>query len=203
MPVTLEHVEAPLAQMHRRLHPREPLRSLAYVEMEDNGAVLLNISEWGLAVHAAQVLTADRRVRMRFKLPQSSIWIRATGRIVWRSESGKRAGICFADLSEDVREQIREWISAQATPSEIYTANSQSMAQADEASHRRRSDRITAPGVGAAAHQAATQASERTGLAGLIARTKKRFLAERLPTQDLTAEPLTTDGNSIQNHLAN
>jgi hypothetical protein len=189
----------------RRLHLRQPLASLAYVDMgEHNGGILLNISEWGLALHAAQILPADRPVSMRFKLPQSKVWIRASGRVVWRSASRKKAGVCFADLSEDVREQIRQWVYVQASPSEIDARDSQPEVEGSEASELLDSEIIEAPdGLVANAPQAATQAIERSGLAGMLARIKKRFLGEKPPARDLSAEPVSAIENGIQSDLPN
>jgi PilZ domain len=204
MPVSLEYTQEPLAMPRRRLHLRQPLASLAYVDMgEHNGGILLNISEWGLALHAAQILPADRPVSMRFKLPQSKVWIRASGRVVWRSASRKKAGVCFADLSEDVREQIREWVYVHASPSEIDARDSQPEAERQEASQLPDSETAEAADtLAAAAPRAATQATQCSGFAGLLAGIKKRFLGEKPPAWDLSAEPVRTTENGIQNDLA-
>ncbi|MFY9528456.1 MAG: PilZ domain-containing protein [Candidatus Acidiferrales bacterium] len=203
MPASLEYIQEPLVMPRRRLHLRQPVTSLAYVDMgEHNGGILLNISEWGLALHAAEILPADRPVSMRFKLPESKVWVKTSGRIVWRSESRKKAGVCFADLSEDVREQIRDWVCVQAPPSEIDARDSQPEAAGPEASQLPDSETAeVADGLAVAAPRTATQAIQRGGFAGLLARIERMFLGKKAPVLDLSAEPLITAGNGNQDDL--
>lgn len=96
----------------RRRHLRQQVRSLTYIDLgQDNGGIVLNIGEGGLAVQAAAILTGNHFPRMRIKLPGSSEWLEASGEITWTSESGKEAGVRFVDISDDARFQIRQWIS--------------------------------------------------------------------------------------------
>jgi TonB family protein len=94
---------------------RRPIPSLAYVDLgENNGGIILNIGEDGLAASSAAPLDSDRLARIRFQLPGSSDRLEASGEIAWISESKKQAGLRFVDLSDNVRSQIRGWISSQA-----------------------------------------------------------------------------------------
>ncbi len=104
----------------RRRHLRQQVRSLAYVEMgEDNGGLIIDISEGGLAVQAAVALIGDHLPQIRFQLPQSENWVEAGGQIAWTGKSRKQVGVEFADLPEDARNQIRDWISSEAFPGEF------------------------------------------------------------------------------------
>ena len=95
----------------RRAHVRRRTGSPAYIEPgEGNRALVLSISEGGLALHADRPLTEDPTLRMRFLLPESKSWVQTNGRIAWVSESKKEAGIRFIDLPEDARNTIQKWV---------------------------------------------------------------------------------------------
>lgn len=95
----------------RRAYPRVPIRSVAYIELDDdNAGLILNISEGGIGVQSAEMITGDRFERMILRLPKLEKWIEASGRLAWISQSRKEAGIHFVDLSEDARQQIQSWI---------------------------------------------------------------------------------------------
>src|SRR6266550_2330233 len=82
----------------RRSHPRQQIRPLSFIELgRDNGGVLLNISEGGLALTAAMILTEDvlPTIRIQFKGPRHEI--EASGQIAWISESKREAGIRFVN----------------------------------------------------------------------------------------------------------
>jgi TonB family protein len=99
-----------LSIAERRLHARRNDMSLAYVEIGDsNGGIVLNISEGGLVLTAAEPLPQVGLLLMRFQLPGSTHWIEATGKIVWISESKREAGVRFVDISQDAQNQIRDW----------------------------------------------------------------------------------------------
>ena len=100
---------------------RRRVISLAYVELsENNGGIILNISEGGLVVTAAAPLGEDRMPRMRFQLPGSNDWIEASGEIAWISQSKREAGIRFVDLTAENRNRIREWFSSQSSGVELH-----------------------------------------------------------------------------------
>lgn len=94
-----------------RSHPRRKPRGLAYVDLaQDNGGMLLNLSEGGLAVQSAAALGSTDFPGLRFQLPHMQGWLRANGRVAWMNESKKEAGIQFLDLHEHARTQIRAWL---------------------------------------------------------------------------------------------
>lgn len=88
---------------------------LTYIELgEDNGGMVLNISEGGLAVQAVGALIEDQLPEMRFQLSECRNCIETSGRIAWMSESKKVAGLEFVRLSDQARQQIRAWISSES-----------------------------------------------------------------------------------------
>jgi periplasmic protein TonB len=99
----------------RRLHVRRQDIALAYVEIdESNGGIILNISEGGLVLTAAEPLPDDCLPLMRFQLPGSNDWIEASGEIAWISESKREAGMRFVDISEDARNRIKSWMPSES-----------------------------------------------------------------------------------------
>src|SRR4029077_54841 len=108
-------VEAIHPTLDRRLQMRTTPASLAYVELGGtNGGVVLNISETGMAVAAADPLVVDDCLpRIRFQLPSSGQSIEISAQIVWLAESKKSAGIRFVDLTAEARNQISNWIASE------------------------------------------------------------------------------------------
>jgi TonB family protein len=99
----------------RRLSARLRIPSLGYVELgKNNGGILLNLGEGGLAVASATPLSTDSVGQMRFQIPGSRDWLEIKGEIVWLSESKREAGIRFVDLPEEARDRIKTWISSGA-----------------------------------------------------------------------------------------
>ncbi len=87
---------------------------MAYVELgQDNGGILLNLSEGGLAVQSALALTSRVFSELRFQVPALQGWLTASGRIVWISDSKKEAGIQFTELPGEARREIHKWVSAE------------------------------------------------------------------------------------------
>ena len=100
----------------RRRLPRRRIYSLAYLEVgSDNGGMVLDLSEYGLAFQAFNPLVDLTRVNLRIQPPKSRKKIVATAEITWLSESQTEAGLSFLDLSEEARMEIADWISAEAT----------------------------------------------------------------------------------------
>src|ERR1700691_4281023 len=98
----------------RRAYGRSSSALLTYVELGDgNGGIALNVSEGGLAITAAGLLTSDYFPSVRFQLPKTDVWIETSGQVAWTSDSKKGAGIQFVDVADSDREKIREWIATQ------------------------------------------------------------------------------------------
>src|SRR5579872_3555053 len=107
----------------RRAHRRQTVRSLAYVELDqDNGGIILDACEGGLAVQAAMSLMDQPVLKVRLQAPQSKSWIEAGARIVWVGDKRKRAGLQFTELSDDARNQIRQWLTGDRTRAQSHSS---------------------------------------------------------------------------------
>ncbi len=114
-----EHIDEGLPAPDRRTHSRQPVRTLAYVELDEgNGGIVLNASEGGLSVQAVMSLMEESLPKMRFQLSQSKEWLETSARVVWASESRKVAGLQFVDLPEETRLHIQAWLTAEAPDAE-------------------------------------------------------------------------------------
>jgi TonB family protein len=101
-----------LDRLERRQCARHQVKSLAYLDIgADNGGIVLNISESGLAVHAVSILPPEPVVDLRIQLPRSSNRLEAKAKVAWTSGTKKEAGFAFIDLPEDVRFLIKEWLA--------------------------------------------------------------------------------------------
>ena len=99
----------------RRRITRKRIFSLAYLEVgSDNGGMVLDLSESGLALQAFNPLIGLTRVSLRIQPPKSRKRIAATAQITWLSDAKTEAGLRFLDLTEDARMEIADWISAEA-----------------------------------------------------------------------------------------
>jgi hypothetical protein len=102
----------------RRAYARTNSALLTYVELGGgNGGIALNLSEGGLAITSAELLMSDYLPSVRFQLPRSDVWIEASGKVAWTSDSRKDAGVQFIDLADSDREKIRQWIATKDSTS--------------------------------------------------------------------------------------
>lgn len=100
-----------LSGPERRQHARRPILLFTYAVLgEDNGGLVFNLGEGGLALTAAAPLQERHFNKMRVRFPDSEDWIETSGRLAWKSDSGKEVGIEFVGLPEDARLRIGEWV---------------------------------------------------------------------------------------------
>jgi TonB family protein len=100
----------------RRLHARQRVSSLTYVDLgENNGGIVLNVSEAGIRIQAAAALELGP-ISLRLQLPGSRTRLELNAEVIWVGPSRKEAGLYFMDLSEDARSQIRNWIARETSP---------------------------------------------------------------------------------------
>ena len=117
---TSSHAENSLGSFDRRNYARQRIKSLSYVDLgQENGGIVLNISEGGLAVQAVGILVENPLLEIHFRLPESHEELGASGQVAWTSESRREAGIQFLDVPEKTRAQIRDWVLKQAPPGEF------------------------------------------------------------------------------------
>jgi TonB family protein len=95
-----------------RLYPTSPI----FINLNGaNGGIAINMSEDGLALSSAIIFPDGPLHNMRIQFPGSQHWIEVSGQIAWKSKSNEEAGVRFDGLTEEARQQIREWISSQAS----------------------------------------------------------------------------------------
>jgi hypothetical protein len=100
------------SRAERRVHPRLDDVMASLVEWGENQrAIVLNVSEGGMAVYSAEDLDGNYFSNVRFRAPESGEWIETSGELAWISKSKKRAGIRFASLTAEARERLRAGIS--------------------------------------------------------------------------------------------
>jgi hypothetical protein len=113
MPDELRAAASPRTR-ERRLHPRQQVL-FSVVELGiDNGGIVVNVSERGLAIQSVQSLPEDPLQQMRLQFSQPDAWLEIRGRIAWISASRKAAGFEFVGLSQEGRTRITRWISSLA-----------------------------------------------------------------------------------------
>jgi cell division septation protein DedD len=96
----------------RRIHPRLPV-SFSCVQLEnDNGGIILNISERGLAMQVVRSLPNDSLSEMRFQLSRSDAWIETRGRIAWKDAPKTTAGVEFVCLSYEGQIRLKKSIAS-------------------------------------------------------------------------------------------
>ncbi len=110
----------------RRSCPREPLKWVVLVFFgEDNWGKLIDMSESGMSIEFAHLPPLHQRIDFTFEamgcmpLPAGgkifSGSFKTAGKVVWVREFERTAGAKFVDLAEESREQIRRWLSADAS----------------------------------------------------------------------------------------
>ena len=116
----------------RRLHARQRVSSLTYVDLgENNGGIVLNVSEAGIRIQAAAALEVGP-ISLRLQLPGTRKRLELNAEVIWVGPSRKEAGLYFVELSEDARGQIRKWIAQEASP-EALTEEDDSESDAEAA----------------------------------------------------------------------
>jgi PilZ domain len=98
----------------RRLHHRQRVPGLAYVNLDgtDNGGIIRDLSEAGMAIQAVSPLRLNQQMRLRFDLPRPHVHVETRGRIAWADSAGQ-AGVQFLDLADRPRRLLKEWIFIQ------------------------------------------------------------------------------------------
>ena len=111
----------------RRSSPRETLKRHVVLVFfgEDNWGKLTNMSESGMAFEFAKPPSLEEQVNFTFQamgcmpMPRNGRALgdsfEAPGKIVWTREFERGAGVQFVDLAEASLEQIREWLSFEAS----------------------------------------------------------------------------------------
>jgi hypothetical protein len=126
----VERPEAPGADVipHNRRPYRHKIRTLAQVSLDaTNGAILRDLSEFGIALQTVTPLAPNQQVHLRFELPASRMRIEGEGRIVW-TDSWGQAGVQFLHLPSRSERLLKEWILTQILSSAYFFAPCESAA---------------------------------------------------------------------------
>jgi hypothetical protein len=75
--------------------------------------ILLDLSEDGLDVLAAQPLCPAAIVNARFILPDQSTEIDLRGEVAWANPNGE-SGVRYTDIQDNLKQSLREWVVANA-----------------------------------------------------------------------------------------
>jgi hypothetical protein len=77
-----------------------------------NGAILRDLSEFGIAMQTVAPLAPDQQVRLRFEVQAPRVRVEAAGRIAW-TDSWGQAGVQFLNLPQRSERLLKEWIFTQ------------------------------------------------------------------------------------------
>jgi len=112
--------DTPVRFTERRARGRKCPSSPILINLDGgNNASVLNISEDGLALSAATILSILPLQNMQVEFLGSSHPLDVCCQIAWKSNSEKEVGIQFVGLTEEARQNIRNWISVHATPNNL------------------------------------------------------------------------------------
>ena len=95
----------------RRRAERQTGETLAYLQFPTGiiPALVLDVTEQGLSLQAAEALTPLRGIPLRFLLPHSGQIVHATGDFIWADDSG-RAGLFFSKMPLACRRDLQNWL---------------------------------------------------------------------------------------------
>jgi hypothetical protein len=97
----------------RRLHYRQKLSTLAYVNLDhSNGGIVRDLSEVGIAIQTVTPLGLNQQVQLRFELQRPRLHLETLGRVAWADQRGQ-AGIQFLNLSDRAQRSLKQWIFTQ------------------------------------------------------------------------------------------
>jgi len=91
---------------------RHQLETLAYLQLGVAAlpAIVLDLSEQGLALQATEPVPQLQNVPLHFVLPGTSQSVEAIGEVIWADDDG-RAGIFFSELTAASRNHLRSWLA--------------------------------------------------------------------------------------------
>jgi hypothetical protein len=106
-----------LIHRERRLAERSMMRSSALITVDGKEVAvrMLDLSMRGMLVQWSSRLELNRRVMVRFNLPDTKITIHCKGRVAWADDRGQ-TGIEFLNLQEEVSTQMQKWLDNNRNP---------------------------------------------------------------------------------------
>jgi hypothetical protein len=116
MSTSTEYVAGLNTPVERRFYPRVTPSTPTYVGFGPNNlGTLLNVSENGLHVATPAPLDVNSVYRVFLSLNGAPSAIAVSVRTIWTDKSHNSSGIQLLDLSEQSREQIRNWVALQTS----------------------------------------------------------------------------------------
>lgn len=110
------------APSNRRESTRKRVEgSLSLVDLgAENGGLMLDLSEGGLALQTVFPVSPEPAIPVRFELPESGVSIHATAEVAWMKNS-KQVGLRFTQIPDDARQQIRQWLTGEVQFNDAFT----------------------------------------------------------------------------------
>ena len=121
-PVSQQQAEASLRaaialiKRERRTAFRVPVQLPVKLRVENGSemeGIVLDLSEDGLDVLAAQPLCPAAKINARFTLPDQDTEMDVRGEVAWANPNGE-SGVRYTDIPEPLRRSLREWVITNA-----------------------------------------------------------------------------------------
>jgi CheY-like chemotaxis protein len=121
-PISTEQAESSLRaataliKRERRRSFRVPVQVPIQVQVQNGPlleGILLDLSEDGMDLLAAQPLCPAAAISVHFNLPDTGTEIQVGGEIAWANPNGQ-AGVRFIDVPESLRTTLKTWVAANA-----------------------------------------------------------------------------------------
>jgi CheY-like chemotaxis protein len=99
----------------RRSATRHKLEALVYLQFGIAAlpAIVLDVTEKGLALQAAEPLPSLAEVPFRFVLPGTSYMVDGSGEMIWADDNG-RVGMLFTQIAPASKKHLKEWLAKNA-----------------------------------------------------------------------------------------
>lgn len=99
----------------RRESTRQKSETLAYLQFPTGivPALVLDVTDQGLSLQAAEGLTPLRGIPLRFLLPGTEQVVHATGDFIWTDGNG-RAGLFFSKIAPACQRDLQVWLKKRA-----------------------------------------------------------------------------------------
>ncbi len=111
-----------LMMREKRSYYRHEVAAPASLRTEKSGltATLRNLSPGGAMLETTSVLKKGQTIQTRFLLPDSSVVVESSARVVWCDPTG-RTGIQFESMAEEPQRALMDWAAARSVEPEQQT----------------------------------------------------------------------------------
>src|SRR5262249_17959266 len=112
---------AALLKRERRRAVRVPVQAPVDITQPDTSrtdGILLDLSETGMDVLTAAPQIPGALLAFQFALPDGALELAGHGQVAWANPNGQ-TGVHFVDLADDVRENLKAWLTAAAAGADI------------------------------------------------------------------------------------